>query len=156
MIGLRALIFVHAITNLTPTEQTFWVASGWVNRPLARAVEREVSKVDPVFENDVAGVKIIALLTALGKFESNLFSSAVGDHGRSLGPFQKLDGNITLLTDEGEAVRTAIADVRYSLRRCHALPLEERLAFYARGRCDSERGRELSRHRFKLAKELAE
>lgn len=42
----------------------------------------------------------------------------------------------------------AIDRVRESLRACRHLPRRERLAVYARGRCDSEEGKKLSRARW--------
>lgn len=46
----------------------------------------------------------------------------------------------------GDAV-VALERIRESLRACAHLPLEERLAVYARGRCSSKEGRRLSRMR---------
>ena len=48
---------------------------------------------------------------------------------------------------EGDA-RLALERVRESITACAHLPPAERLAVYARGRCDSAEGRKLSRHRW--------
>lgn len=44
--------------------------------------------------------------------------------------------------------RIALERIRESVRACWRLPAAERLAVYARGRCDSREGRRLSRVRF--------
>lgn len=44
--------------------------------------------------------------------------------------------------------KVALERVRESVHACAALPPEDRLALYARGRCSSAEGRRLSRHRW--------
>ena len=44
--------------------------------------------------------------------------------------------------------RVALARIRESVSACRSLPVEERLAVYARGRCHSVEGRRLSRVRY--------
>lgn len=55
---------------------------------------------------------------------------------------------------EEDAV-VALARVRESRAACRNLPWSDQLALYARGRCDSEEGRRLSRHRMPSEKQLA-
>jgi len=68
------------------------------------------------------------------------------------GPWQNLPG---VPSEKGRvcaslenAARIALGKVRQSLVACSTLPAEERLAVYARGRCDSVDGRRLSRRRW--------
>ncbi len=75
-----------------------------------------------------------------------------GDAGRSVGPWQAHDRSpevrARICGSLVEAARVAIVDVRRSWAMCRHLPREERLAVYARGRCDSDEGRRLSRTRY--------
>lgn len=59
-----------------------------------------------------------------------------------------------LLADPRACVREGAGMLRASADACSYLPTSERLAVYARGRCDSERGRSLSRDRMALAGRL--
>lgn len=52
-----------------------------------------------------------------------------------------------------EDARFAIERIRESRAACRHLPTEEQLALYARGRCDSEEGRKLSRTRWPYERE---
>jgi hypothetical protein len=44
--------------------------------------------------------------------------------------------------------------VTQSQRVCDVLPINERLAYYARGSCESEAGRRISRHRYAFAAKI--
>lgn len=55
-----------------------------------------------------------------------------------------------LLESPSRCLEAALRILRLSLRRCAHLPAEERLSFYARGRCESEQGRRISWDRFRL------
>lgn len=56
--------------------------------------------------------------------------------------------------DVGKCTTAALRRLRESRRACGGYPKEDRLAIYARGRCDSEEGRKLSRDRMGLAKRV--
>lgn len=49
-----------------------------------------------------------------------------------------------LLADRTKCVRATISIMRMSIGECRGLPMNERLASYAAGTCDSEKGRALS------------
>lgn len=55
---------------------------------------------------------------------------------------------------EGDAA-VALSRVRESRGACRHLTWSDQLALYARGRCDSEEGKRLSRHRMPSEKQLA-
>lgn len=59
-----------------------------------------------------------------------------------------------LLDDLDAQVRTALMMLRQSLRACGRG--DDGLSLYTRGKCNSERGRELSRVRMKLARRIGE
>jgi hypothetical protein len=57
-----------------------------------------------------------------------------------------------LLEDPHKCAAATVTLLRQSFGACHALPLEERLAAYARGNCESETGRKISVHRMRALK----
>lgn len=75
-----------------------------------------------------------------------------GDAGRAVGPWQHLTRSpaerAELCASVERAAAVALVDVRRSVAACRHLPAAERLAVYARGRCDSAAGRRLSRARW--------
>lgn len=99
-------------------------------------------------------------LVAMAYRESGFHSKAVGDGGASFCAFQvHLPGGRKtaegwtgpeLLESPSRCLEAALRILRLSLRRCAHLPAEERLSFYARGRCESEQGRRISWDRFRL------
>jgi hypothetical protein len=93
-------------------------------------------------------------LVALYRTEGLCSTRAVGDGGTSYG-FGQVHGKgrewAWLLDDVDAQVRVVLDMVRASFRAGRNLPEDERLAVYCRGRA-SERGRELSRVRMKLAR----
>lgn len=97
-------------------------------------------------------------LAAIAYRESTYHVDAVGDHGASYCAYQVhlprgartregLSGP-DLLEDVRACTREALRQLRASLHVCKRLPEAERLALYARGSCDSERGKKLSRDRW--------
>ncbi len=56
-----------------------------------------------------------------------------------------------LVADHKKCFRVVLHMARESFTRCRALPLEERLALYTRGSCNSDTGRALSRPRMRQA-----
>lgn len=121
------------------------------NWDLACAIENVARENPPLFVGDADRRKTIAVLTAIAWRESAFKIDAVGDHGRSVGAFQRLNGPRLFLTDARSATVEALRQVRESFGACSWLPVSDRLALYARGNCRSERGRELSRDRMRLA-----
>ena len=127
----------------TPTEHMM-AQVGTTNRELAGAID------------DVTGdPRERSLLVAIARFEAgpSFAQNTVGDSGRSLGPFQRLNAPKHFLWDAHASAVEALRQVRESWGGCRHLPKEDRLAIYARGRC-SDRGRELSRPRVKMAMAL--
>lgn len=97
-----------------------------------------------------------ALLVGIAKWESgyrtDVARCVVKGAAGELGAWQVLPRSSTerdrlCKSFEGDA-RLALERIRESVRACRHLPLEERLAIYARGRCDSDEGRRLSRERW--------
>lgn len=97
-------------------------------------------------------------LAAIAFRESTYRLDVVGDNGSSYCAYQihlprsarTRDGSTgpELLADAGACTREALRQLRASLHVCKHLPESERMALYARGRCDSETGRRLSRDRW--------
>lgn len=118
------------------------LAPGWWN-----ALEQVVFFTDDERER--------AILMALAREESG-FSMRVarcekGTTAGGLGTWQIIPRNPfeREVACTSDAAWVALQRVQESLEACAALPLEERLAVYARGSCKSERGRELSRFRMR-------
>jgi hypothetical protein len=93
-----------------------------------------------------------SLLVAIARFEAgpSFAQNTVGDHGHSRGPYQRLDGPESFLWDAKASTREALRQLRESWNGCRHLPKTDRLAIYARGRCNA-RGSELSRPRVRMA-----
>ena len=98
-----------------------------------------------------------ATLAVLNRTEGGCTTQAVGDYDKKGRPtsfgFAQRNGRpweyAWLLGDIEAQVRIALSDYRASVRACGRGDNE--LAMYARGRCSSERGRELSRIRVRWA-----
>jgi len=121
----------------------------------AAAVADVVLVEQPLFEGAHGRERTAALLVSVAWFESTFRPDALGDHGQAHGLYQVHDHGE--LADAREATRTALALMRQSFRACRALPMEERLAWYAAGGadgCTSEAGRRASRHRVSLGMRL--
>lgn len=96
-------------------------------------------------------------LAAIAFRESSFVADAVGDHGSSwcfaqvhLPAGAKTRDGWTgpeLAADPSKCARAALRTLRVSMSRCAWLPPEERIALYARGRCESRIGQRLSRDR---------
>ena len=115
------------------------------------SASRVLGSEPALFRDDDDRRKTAALLTAIAFRESSLDLRAVGDKGRSVCWMQILNGDRALLEDGDACLRRGMAMVRESFKACAHLPPDERLALYARGRCDSEEGRKISRERHALA-----
>jgi hypothetical protein len=99
-------------------------------------------------------------LAAIAFRESTYKLDAVGDSGRSFCAYQlhlpggaKVDGKTgdALTKDARACTRGALKWLRWSLHACKSLPEAERIAGYARGRCESASGQRLSRDRWAQA-----
>lgn len=130
---------------------------------LAAAVARAVEADPPLFANDEQRHMTAAYYVALLYRESNFDNGAIGDNGRSYCAGQILLGKRK--TPEGWSGEDLIADpdkcltvvsrmLRESFHACRRLPVSERQAVYVRGSCSSERGRQMSRNRYHLAKRV--
>lgn len=113
-----------------------------------RIAEGIVSATDDEHEQD--------LLASIARWESS-YRQDVGECRRKgpqgeLGAWQNLARSQAerarlCVSYEGDA-RLALERIRESVTACHGLPEPERLAVYARGRCDSREGQRLSRVRW--------
>lgn len=102
-----------------------------------------------------------AWLAAIAFRESSYRMRAVGDRGSSFcwAQINLPNGRRTsegwsgfeLTAEPEKCAVVALRSLRGSLGICRHLPLEERLAAYAGGSCDSEYGRRISRDRYRLA-----
>lgn len=106
-----------------------------------------------------------AWMTAIAFRESAFRSGAVGDRSTSFcwGQINLPGGKLTaegwsgweLTQDPKRCATVVLRLLRGSLGACRHLPIEERLAAYAGGSCDSEYGRRVSRDRFALAQRIS-
>lgn len=114
---------------------------GDVRPDLASAIERATE--DP---------RERSLLVAIARHEAgpSFAQDTIGDNGRSVGPYQRLNGPKSFLWDAEGSTLEALRQLRESWQGCRRWPVLERLAIYARGKCN-ERGRELSRSRVRMA-----
>ena len=122
----------------------------------AEAIAR-VAEADPLFAVEERGhERTASLLVAIAWYESRLKPNARSKNGRWYCLYQldrsSLDDPQKALVDPEVCTRAAVRAIRRSMTACSTRPLEERLAFYASGRCD--RGNVVSRQRFHLAKRL--
>jgi len=100
-------------------------------------------------------------LAKLARFESSLREDvarcAVKGAGGELGSWQVIprsgEQRRALCASLEDGARVALVHVRESVTHCGHLPGPERLAMYARGRCDSVESRRLSRIRWAARKE---
>lgn len=99
-------------------------------------------------------------LAAIAYRESGLHAGAVGDDRRSYCWAQiQMGARLTregwsgpdLAADPQKCAVVALRVLRGSLAVCRHLPEAERLSAYASGSCASERGRRISRDRYRLA-----
>jgi hypothetical protein len=97
-----------------------------------------------------------SLMVVYSLWEGGNQRCAVGDGGRSLGPFQLQDRPEAIACDPVSAARVWLRMAEYSWKACEAkgLPPDERLAQLASGSCD--RARDKVRKRAELARELAQ
>lgn len=96
-------------------------------------------------------------LAAIAYRESTFEARAVGDHGGSFCWAQihlprgakTAEGwsGADLVEDPSKCATVALRTLRASFARCARLPMERRLAAYARGFCESESGQRISRDR---------
>lgn len=124
----------------------------------------------PLFAGDDGRAKTATVLLGLTRYESDWHKdvdaglrSGRGDKGRSwcLGQVLLDDAGEKktpegwtgpdLVADRKKCWRVVLHRARESFAACRDLPVNERLALYARGSCDSEDGRRLSRTRMNLA-----
>lgn len=145
-----------------------FIAPGRDHDELGGAIARRAEAEAPLFADDADRRKTIALLVAVGFRESSLRNDAEGDHDTktkaptSFCAFQihlpwgarTREGwsGADLKADPNRCVEVAFRMLRGSIIQCRALPSDERLAVYARGRCDSAEGQRLSRDRSFLAR----
>ncbi len=143
---LVVLFILAAMNSLAP---------GRDHTELGGAIARVVLDGKPLFAGDETRIRSAAFLIAVAMRESSLKNDAVGDNGHSVCAMQIYDGPRSYLTDADACVRRGVEMIRESFAACRSLPIEERLALYARGKCDSAEGRRLSRDRFALAARIA-
>lgn len=115
-----------------------------MNWELATTIETVVRERPPLFKGDETRERSIHQMVKLSWFEAKWRVDAVGDHDKSVGPFQRFGGSRDLLRDVRAATVEAHRQIAESFKVCWYLPPRQRLAVYARGKCSSARGRELS------------
>lgn len=99
----------------------------------------QIPRYESAYREDVATCKL------LGK---------QGEQGAWQVLARSADERASLCVSLAGDARLALARIRESRSACRHLPTEERLAIYARGRCDSDEGRRLSRIRWPSARAL--
>lgn len=135
----------------------------------------ELSEERPLFAGEDGPARTAAVVVAVGRFESGLRPDAEGDCDRRNGTacvrprsFCLLQINETnfaglrttrkeIQEDIRACVRAGLAMMRESFRICRAVPIEEKLAWYAAGsgRCGAtEDAKKKSRHRMIAARLL--
>lgn len=119
----------------------------------AMAYDSEVRHEAPLFEGDISREETASFLLAVGYRESGWNNDAVGDNNSS---FCMMQIHTTEAREYGHTscVKKAYELIRTSFRLCKALPIRERLAYYARGSCESSEGRRISRDRFWMASQI--
>lgn len=126
---------------------------------LAAAIVSAAEGADPLFADDAARYRTVALLVAVAWTEGRLDPHAVGDHGAARGAWQihaseyaPEAASPAFLDDVTLQARVALRMLRTSLAACKARDVDDRLAWYASGSCS--RGGGASRYRMHLAKRL--
>jgi hypothetical protein len=125
--------------------------------------------VAPLFPGDKGRLRTGALLLAIALHESGFrrdVDLGIGPHARGSGvdsclTQQRIGRGSTpegwthedLVSDRRKCFLAALGKVKKSLNACRMLPLEDRLAAYASGRCTA--GRAASRARMKTAEQFA-
>jgi len=113
----------------------------------------------PLFEGELGKVQTGLLVLAIASFESGGFREDIdnvkgsGDHGQSHCIMQIMyplrDGEV--MNDRQDCFRIGLARIRESMQACRSYRLDERLAVYARGKCDSKWGIANSKMKMKRA-----
>lgn len=121
----------------------------------AHAIATAVEAEPPLFDGEHGREKTAALMVSVAFFEGTLNPRAIGKLGER-GMFQAMPGKLApeafapgFLDDADTQARVAIRMLRESLHECRALPLDDRLAFYASGSC--EKGHRESENRMQRA-----
>jgi hypothetical protein len=158
-----ALLAGHAqqqMETLLPTHEHGYGPVPWeATYPATADALAAAAIAEPLFDGARGAEHTLDLLVSLAWFESHFNPTAVGDGGASVGLFQIAPATAgatrAQLLDPAQAAPIAIRLLRQSRRICKGRPVEEQLAWYARGGggC-SDKGYELSRHRWAKAKWL--
>lgn len=122
---------------------------------LAEAIA-EVSGGNPLYAGQDGPRRTAATMVAVAWFESGFHQDAVGDNGKSKGPFQDqgwgLQPGEDVTKDPRLAASQALRVMRLSFDACRELPPEYALSVYASGSCYG--GQRESRHRLQEAARL--
>lgn len=118
---------LHAMAFLSPH----------ANLELAHVIAWTAASEAPLYQVDASGERTAAALVATARDESSFRLSALGDGGKSYGPFQIFGRNLSI--DAG--AREALRQLRVSLAMCGDFTA------YLAGRCDVPRAQTLAHHR---------
>lgn len=147
----------------------FWLFRRGEHWELASANEWALVNAPALFDHDNDRSQSASLILSIEDRESTLTPNAVGDcPGMRPGSKEctrelatsfcamQINGPAArgLERNARECVRRGIEMVRSSFVACRDLPANERLALYARGSCESDVGRRISRDRFRHAADI--
>ena len=116
------------------------LAPGRDHSALASAIADTVEKEGCFVTGANCERRTAALMVSVAFRESTFRLEAVGDQGRSVCSFQILGGSRDLLTDATACALEGHRRLKASLQACRGS-----IAMYAAGRCDSARGKALTR-----------
>lgn len=148
----------------------FWLMPGRDHTRLATATVEEVMKSPALYAHDADRTQTLAMVLAIQFNESGFTPDVPGDcHGMKPGSKEctrELAHSFCAMQLNGERYRYTLDDVHACVREgldilhksyaaCAKEPVSERLAMYARGSCESEEGKRISRNRYSLAKRIA-
>jgi hypothetical protein len=135
-----------------------WLAPGRDHAALASAIEAET------------GSRMLPLVLSVAFNESGFRADVAGDcpgikagdacpreRGKSFCAMQLNGERYRYTLDDPRAcIREGVKALEVSLSVCREHPPNDRLAYYARGSCESEEGQRISRHRFALARKISD
>lgn len=163
--AFQLLLFTLRLLPVSPaTSPSSREEQDWLPRRNARAPRDADGDVDLLYRLELVQACVDAttdrseryICAKIPRYESNyridvgrcLVKGAAGDLTAWQIVPRSREEKSRLCVSLAEDAKLAVERIRESRRACWRLPKQEQLALYARGRCDSEEGRKLSRHRF--------
>jgi hypothetical protein len=136
---------VLAMMSRLPVTETSHTLGHWERIGNATQIAYAIATVAP--DRTTA-----ALMVTYSAFEGGNRKCAVGDGGRSLGPYQLQRVSPAIACDPMKAATEWLARATASVEACSDLPEDERLSAYVSGNC--EHGHVLARRRATIAKAI--